>query len=87
VNIGSGKGVKLVELAERIVRLSGSSSTILPLGGRAAEVGRYVADVSLSRELLGISALEDSLVHLADVVSHKMSRHDPEAPASAIAVV
>jgi nucleoside-diphosphate-sugar epimerase len=71
INIGSGKGLRLVEVAERIIRLSGSTSTILRLGGRAAEVGRFVADVSLSRELLGIPIPDDPLSHLAEVISYK----------------
>jgi len=47
INIGSGQGTALRELAERILRLTGSSSAIEPAAARKAETDRFVADIRL----------------------------------------
>jgi nucleoside-diphosphate-sugar epimerase len=61
VNVGSGKGVTIGELARRVVQLSGSSSPIRIGPEREQEVGRFVADITRAKRLLGIEEPEDSL--------------------------
>ena len=61
VNVGSGKGVTIAELARRVVQLSGSSSPVRIVSEREQEVGRFVADITRAKRLLGIDEPEDPL--------------------------
>ena len=61
LNVGSGKGTTLLDLARRIVGLTKSSSSIEVTEERDQEVGRFVADITRARRLLGIQAPEDPL--------------------------
>ena len=61
VNVGSGKGITIAELARRVVQLSRSSSPVQILPERKQEVGRFVADITRAKRLLGLSEPEDSL--------------------------
>lgn len=51
VNFGTGKDVDIKTIAEKIVRLSGSSSPILHTSERQAEVKRLICDFRLARKL------------------------------------
>lgn len=68
VNIGSGSGTSLLELAERILALTGRRSRLEMLPARGAEVVRFVADVSRMRALLGIEPPADPLAALPGLV-------------------
>jgi UDP-glucose 4-epimerase len=68
INIGSGKGVTVSELARRVVRLTGSSSPIHNVDRRHQEVARFVANIRRGQKLLGIPAPEDPLEHLPKVL-------------------
>ena len=61
VNVGSGKGTTLVDLARRIAKLTKSSSRIQVTGEREPEVGRFVADIARGKRLLGIQEPADPL--------------------------
>lgn len=61
VNVGSGKGTNIVDLARRIVNLTGSSSRIEVVEEREQEVGRFVADITRAKRLLRIPEPEDPL--------------------------
>lgn len=52
LNIGSGQGTTLPELAGQILRLTGSSSVIQQAPARGMEVDRFVADIGRARKLL-----------------------------------
>jgi UDP-glucose 4-epimerase len=69
VNVGSGKGVNLVDLAERISALTSNSSVVQVTEERAPEVGRYVADVGLARKLFDLHCPKDPIEHLPAVVN------------------
>jgi UDP-glucose 4-epimerase len=69
VNVGSGMGVTIRQLAERIVDLTRSPSPIHNLGAREQEVSRFVADISHARKVLGIKVPQDPLEHLPEVLS------------------
>lgn len=64
VNLGSGKGINLVDLAERICVLAGRSSNVRVSEERQPEVGRFVADVSIACKLFNLRCPEDPLEHL-----------------------
>jgi UDP-glucose 4-epimerase len=68
VNVGSGKGVNLVDLAERVAALTGNRSKVQVIEERAPEVGRYVADVGVARKLFDLHCPEDAVEHLPAVV-------------------
>jgi UDP-glucose 4-epimerase len=61
VNIGSGTGTRITDLASKIINLSGSSSKIRFLPAREEEVVGYVADVSAMEQVLGILRPADPL--------------------------
>jgi UDP-glucose 4-epimerase len=61
VNVGSGMGTTIADLARRITKLIGSSSRIEIADERGQEVGRFVADITRARRLLEIHEPEDPL--------------------------
>jgi len=68
VNVGSGKGVTIAELARRVVELSNSSSSVRIVSERPPEVGRFVADITRGKRLLGLNEPGDSLWGLQQVL-------------------
>jgi UDP-glucose 4-epimerase len=66
INIGTGEGTTLPDLAQRILRLTGSSSAIESAGTRKVEVDRFVADIRVAQSLLGYRP-SAPLEHLAEV--------------------
>lgn len=69
INIGSGIGTPLLELAQRILDLYHRRGELRMLPSRDAEVRRFVADVGRMRSLLGIEPPADPLADL-----HAMAR-------------
>jgi UDP-glucose 4-epimerase len=67
-NIGSGKGVTLLDLARRIVALSGSSSPVHIGDARRCEVDRFVADIRQGIETLNLDVPDDPLAHLPEMI-------------------
>lgn len=68
VNVGSGKGTTILDLARRIISLTKSSSTIKVVEEREQEVGRFVAHITRGKRLLGIPETEDPLWALAQML-------------------
>jgi UDP-glucose 4-epimerase len=66
VNIGSGVGTGILELAERILRVTGSNSKISRTAAREIDVARFIADTGLMRSL-GVLPETDPLEHLAEI--------------------
>lgn len=64
VNVGSGVGTPLRQLAEEVLHLPGVNVGIRLCPGRDVEVTRYVADVTLMRELLDIVPPLDPLAEV-----------------------
>lgn len=52
INVGSGQGVSINELAGEIARITGSGANVLHNVGQSAGVSRLVADVSRAKDLL-----------------------------------
>ena len=67
LNVGSGVGTTLYDLAARIQALSGAAVGLRVLPARAVEVTRFVADVSRMHALLGLEPPSDPLVALPDL--------------------
>lgn len=67
-NVGSGKGIKLIDLAERIRELTGGKSTVQITDERAPEVSRFVADVTIARELFDLKCPEDPIEYLPELI-------------------
>jgi UDP-glucose 4-epimerase len=61
INIGSGRGTSLVDLAKRILAIIPSNSSIRHLPSRSVEVTHFVADISRMRDILGINPPTDPL--------------------------
>ncbi|HWO93917.1 MAG TPA: NAD-dependent epimerase/dehydratase family protein [Dehalococcoidia bacterium] len=68
VNVGSGTGTSLTELAERIRSLTGGRSELKVLPARPIEVTRFVADTTRMRRVLGIQPPEDPLFALPSML-------------------
>ncbi len=67
VNVGSGKGISLFELADRINRLFGSQSQISVKPVRNSEVMQYTADIKRFKKLFNIALNEDPLLYLSEM--------------------
>ncbi|HZQ37621.1 MAG TPA: NAD-dependent epimerase/dehydratase family protein [Dehalococcoidia bacterium] len=65
INIGSGIGTPLLDLARRILDLHHRRGELRMLPSRDAEVRRFVADVGRMRSLLGIEPPSDPLAELS----------------------
>jgi len=68
INIGSGTGTRILDLARRIVRDSHSRSEIKLQPARPAEVTRFVANVERMRELLQCEPSLDPLGRLPELL-------------------
>lgn len=68
VNIGSGVGTKILDLAARVLEVTRSKSRIARRPGRELEVAKFVADTTLMRSL-GLAPETDPLQHLAEIVT------------------
>jgi UDP-glucose 4-epimerase len=68
VNIGSGKGTKILDLAHRMVDLKQSVSKIELVEEREQEVGRFVADITRAKRLLKIAEPDDPLWALSRAI-------------------
>jgi len=68
VNVGSGVGTPIGDLAARILSVTDSRSRMLVTPERGAEVRRFVADVSRLRSVLGVVPGDDPLDHLQHLV-------------------
>jgi len=69
LNVGSGSGTPIGDLAARILRLSGASSRVRVLAPRGVEVVQFVADVGQMKAKLGFEPPADPLCHLEEMVA------------------
>ncbi len=80
INVGSGQGVALPNLAERVVKLTGSRSAVRRCPAREVEVVRFVADVGKMRRLLGVDPPPDPLDSLPSLASAEAARDRSARP-------
>jgi UDP-glucose 4-epimerase len=72
INVGSGTGTRIVDLARRIARLASARSRVNLLPARPVEVTRFVANVDRMREMLGVDTPLDPLSFLPRLMSIPM---------------
>jgi UDP-glucose 4-epimerase len=68
INIGSGTGTRIIDLARRIARLAESPAHVRLEPARAMEVTRFIASVERMRQILMLEPMLDPLGNLADLV-------------------
>jgi UDP-glucose 4-epimerase len=68
INVGSGTGTRIIDLARRIRLMAGSHSHVQIVPARAVEVVQYVARVDRMRQLLRIEPSPDPLANLPELV-------------------
>jgi UDP-glucose 4-epimerase len=69
INVGSGAGVTLPHLAQRVREETSSTSKVELRPTRPVEVVRFVADVTRMRTVLDVTPDADPLAHLGDCLS------------------
>jgi len=77
VNVGSGKGTTIAELAERILTILHSGSEIRWMPSRDMEVAQFVADTTNARKLLGLEHQDDSLHRLRELIAWAAQKSQP----------
>jgi UDP-glucose 4-epimerase len=80
INVGSGTGTKIVDLARRLGRLVGGRAHLLLQPARPVEVTRYVAKIDRMRELLELEPSLDPLGHLAALLPPSLVAADDLSP-------
>jgi UDP-glucose 4-epimerase len=68
INVGSGTGTRIIDLARRIIRLCGGRSRINIQQARSVEVTRFVANVTRMQQMLRIEPPDDPLIYLERLV-------------------
>jgi UDP-glucose 4-epimerase len=68
INVGSGTGTRIVDLARRISRLAGGRGRVSLLPARPVEVTRFIANVDRMRNLLNVESPLDPLTYLPRLV-------------------
>jgi UDP-glucose 4-epimerase len=68
INIGSGTGTRIVDLARRIRLMAGGHSQIRLVPARAVEVVQFVARIDRMRQLLRLEPSPDPLANLPELV-------------------
>jgi UDP-glucose 4-epimerase len=69
VNIGSGTGIAISELARRILAQTGSTAKLRFGSSRDVEVTRFVADIVRMETKLGLQPDGEPLSHLAELIT------------------
>jgi len=69
MNIGSGSGISIAELAERILQLTDSSSKVSRLPSRDLDVVGFVADTKRARTLMELEYPNDPLYRLPELIA------------------
>lgn len=73
VNVGTGRGTSLRDLAARIIDLTGGRSRLSVLPARGPEVVRFVAAVGRMRDVLGVQPPRDPLAGLVPMLAELRS--------------
>src|SRR5207237_637714 len=69
INVGSGTGTRIVDLARRIARLAEAHGRLNLQPARSVEVTRFIANVERMRQILKIEPPLDPLAHLPTLVA------------------
>jgi UDP-glucose 4-epimerase len=68
-NIGSGRGVEVLSVAQRLVKLSGKHSKITTCPGNPLEVPSYIADIRRAQTVLGFAPSLNSFYGFEQMVA------------------
>jgi nucleoside-diphosphate-sugar epimerase len=68
INVGSGLGISIRDLAKRIIAEAGSNSPLLVQPARCPEVRRFVADIARARRYLNLQPPADPLEGLPELI-------------------
>lgn len=71
INVGSGTGTRIVDLARRIARLADGQVRVHLEAARSMEVTRYIASVERMRQILRIEPMLDPLGNLSELLPLK----------------
>ncbi len=74
LNVGSGRGTTISALAQRVLEVTGSRSTVDIAPSREPEVKRFVADVRRAKQLIGLEQPKDPLSRLHEVIASARER-------------
>jgi len=78
INIASGIGTPILDLADRIIQLVGTSAKLDRQPARAVEVAKFTARVDLMRAKLGIEPPSDPLFALPQVLNYYRERNSQQ---------
>jgi UDP-glucose 4-epimerase len=67
INIGSGIGTRMLDLARRIQSITGGRSEIKMVPARTVDVSQYIGAVDRMRQILGVEPTADPLRHLPEL--------------------
>jgi UDP-glucose 4-epimerase len=70
VNIGSGTGIRIRELAEMVIQQTGSKSPIIEAPGRSCETRGFIADIRQAIELGLVDRPDSRLAHLDSMIHY-----------------
>ncbi len=68
INVASGTGTKILDLARRIIHLANSRSQIRVVQPRSIEVSRYIGSTDRMTQLLDLQPTPDPLAHLGSML-------------------
>jgi len=68
INVASGTGTKILDLARRIAHISGSGAEIRVVPRRSIEVMRFIGSTDRMAQLLGVAPAPDPLSHLVGMI-------------------
>jgi UDP-glucose 4-epimerase len=68
INIGSGIGTRILDLADRVLKVTAAKTKVVRTPARSVEVAKFTADVTRMRSL-GLTPETDPLGHLQELVA------------------
>jgi UDP-glucose 4-epimerase len=80
INIASGTGTKILDLARRIARLVGGRAHVLLQPARPADVTRFIAHIERMRELLAVEPSLDPLANLPALLPARLVAAEDLSP-------
>lgn len=76
INVGSGSVTTVRTLAQRMIELTGNKSQLFVQPARSIEVERFQADLERASFYFGLTASQDSLSYLPEMVKNEKKKND-----------
>jgi UDP-glucose 4-epimerase len=77
LNVGSGVGTTVQEVAHRIIESIPSDSKCVYVPTRSLEVTKFVSDMTLAKKYLGLTDVKDPLEYLDQLIDNKRTQVAP----------